>query len=281
MAVLSNPAPIIGAVDAPLLHIMSWNVRRPVPDLFTTAQDRWMRRRHDVQALLAREQPTILAAQEVMPSQAPALRAGLGERYRLIGHGRNADGSGEACPILYDADRLTLQSWEQRALSAHPDRQGSRSWGTLFPRVLVIAQFVDRTSGRRLRVINTHLDPVLEHSRARSAEVLAQVLEEMAIPTVLCGDLNAAQRSRPLDILLAGGFADSWESATQRYTPEWGTFGGYRAPKKDGKRIDWILGSRNLDVCAAAINPHRGITGWGSDHLPVQVTVRLEKDAHE
>lgn len=276
-----HAAPILGPVDPSLLHVMSWNIRRPVPDFLTTADDRWAQRSRDVRALLAREQPTIFAAQEVVPSQVPALRDGLGEGYRLIGQGRNADGSGEACPILYDADRLTLQSWEQRALSAHPHRPGSRSWGALFPRVVVVALFTDRLSGHSLRVINTHFDPVFERSRARSAHYLTQVVRETTHPTILCGDLNAAPHSLPLGILTAGGLTDSWESARRRCTPEWGTLGNYREPKENGKRIDWILGTRDLEVFDAAINSHRGETGWGSDHLPVHVTLRLEKEPHE
>lgn len=113
---------VIGPARAPGLHIMSWNIRRRMPDFLARSADRWCRRAPGITALLTTERPTVLCAQEVLPDQLGALFEGLGSGYHHVGFGRSADGGGEACPIVYDADRLELEGWEQSALS---DPRGS------------------------------------------------------------------------------------------------------------------------------------------------------------
>lgn len=270
---------VIGPVAAPELHIMSWNVRRRIPDLLTRPADRWRHRAPGMSALLAAELPTVFCAQEVLPEQRDALHEGLGSGYRCLGDGRAADGGGEACPIVYDADRLELAEWEQSALSDTPRRPGSTSWGNLFPRILVRAVFRDRATSRRLQVINTHLDPFSPASRLKSAAAVGELVLACDSPTVVTGDLNAGPTSGALRELRGVGLADSWTAARDRVTREWGTYGGYRSPRPHGTRIDWILTTPRLRVATAAINPSRYAGGWPSDHLPVQAVVRGEGSA--
>lgn len=267
------PAAVIGPVRAPAVHVMSWNIRRLVPGILARPADRWGRRAPGVSALLSLERPTVLCAQEVLPEQLGALQAGLGEGYRHLGGGRSASGGGEACPIVYDSARLDLAEWEQSALSDTPQRPGSISWGNPFPRILVRAVFRDRATGCRFRVINTHLDPFSARSRRRSAAVIGEMVNQSGVSTVVTGDLNAGPSSEAVRELLAAGLVDSWSGAARRMTRQWGTHGGYRRPRAEGTRIDWILTTPGLGVSAAAINPYRHEGGWPSDHLPVQAVV--------
>ena len=57
--------PLVGPVPAPGLHVMTWNIRRPVPAALTRPADRWHHRAPRVRALLTSERPTVLCAQEV------------------------------------------------------------------------------------------------------------------------------------------------------------------------------------------------------------------------
>lgn len=265
---------VIGPVETPGIHVMSWNVRRRIPDLLTRPADRWRRRAPGVSMLLAAERPTVLCAQEVLPEQRGVLTEGLGSGYRLLGEGRAADGGGESCPIVYDSGRLELAEWEQSALSDTPLRAGSTSWGNFFPRIVVRAVFRDRATRQRLQLINTHLDPFSPASRLKSAAAIGELVVACDSPTVVTGDLNAGPTSGALRELRAAGLADSWDTARHRATREWGTFGGYRSPRHTGARIDWILTTPCLRVETAAINPSRHAGGWPSDHLPVQAVVR-------
>lgn len=274
--------PVIGRVQAPGIHIMSWNIRRPVPAAMTRAADRWSVRGPRLRALLGAEQPTVLCAQEVLPEQVGAVLEGLGPGFEHVGRGRAADGGGEACPIFYDSARLDLLGWEQSALSDTPDRPGSVSWGNMFPRVLVAARFRDRGTGGVLLVVNTHLDPLSRRSRVRSARAVRALLVARAVPAVVAGDLNAGPSDAAVRELLAEGtLVDSWGACQNRRTGQWGTYAGYREPRSSGTRIDWILATSQVNVTDAAINPHPHGGGWPSDHLPVQAVVRLAGERDE
>ncbi|WP_109211680.1 MULTISPECIES: endonuclease/exonuclease/phosphatase family protein [Microbacterium] len=273
---VDDPAdgPLIGPVAAPFLHVMSFNIRRRMTGIAWRRADRWRHRAPAVRALLQLEQPTILGTQEAMPDQARAVLKALGARYRFVGRGHGRDGRGEGCPLFYDDERLELAEWEQTALSAHPHKSGSRTWGNLIPRIAVAARFRDRATGHEFTAINTHLDPFSPRSRLRAADALKTIAGFG--PTVLAGDLNAGADSRTLRALLDDGvLRDAWSTAERRVTASVGTFVNYRSPRPDRPRIDWILVTAGVDVERAAINarPIEGI--WPSDHLPVQAVARI------
>lgn len=275
-------APVIGRVEAPGIHVMSWNIRRPVPAPLTRAADRWAVRAPRLRALLASELPTVLCAQEVTTAQAVTVLDGLGRGFGHIGRGRGSDGGGEACPIFYDTVRLELLDWDQVSLSDTPHRPGSVSWGNLFPRVLVSGHFRDRVTDREFLVLNTHLDPLSARSRVRSARFIRDLVDGRGVPGVVAGDLNAGPADESVRELLADGtLADSWGVAESRRTGLWGTYGAYREPRRGGARIDWILATSDVKVTDAAVNPLRYGGGWPSDHLPVQVVVRPGRQRHE
>ena len=258
---------LIGPVRAPQLSLMTLNVLRA-----RKGSAGWLRRRDRMHALLRREQPTILGAQEVLPHQADVVRDALGPAYRFVGRGRDADGGGEGCPVFWDDTRLELVDWDQRALSARPEIAGSRSWGSLFPRILTRVQFSDRSTGALFVVLNTHLDVLAPLARARSAALLTESAGDGA--ALITGDFNAGPDSTARRRLAAAGLSDTWELAATQLTREWGTYASGRRPRSGGTRIDAIH-ARGFDVVSAGIDarPVRG--GRPSDHLPVQAVVRM------
>ncbi len=274
----SNPEPaaappLVGRVEEPAVHVMSWNIRRRETRLSREAH-RWDHRAPRVRQLLKVERPTVLCVQEALPDQARFVRDSLGDTYRFVGHGRQAEGRGEGCPVFYDSARLEVVGWQQTALSDTPARQGSTSWGNLIPRIRVSVTFRDKATSRQFRVINTHLDHLSSRSRRSSAQAIRRDVEASTLPTLVVGDLNASAGSVPLTVLLAGGIlADSWHRARARASRAWGTFPNYRAPRQGGRKIDWILAAPSIEVLSAAINPWRRADGWASDHLPVQAVI--------
>ena len=74
----------------------------------------------------------------------------------------------------------------------------------------------------------------------------------------MAGDINADVESAVFRRLTVGGvLRDAWEVATDRLTPQWGTFSNYRRRRPGGKRIDLILVGPGVDVVSAAINAVR------------------------
>lgn len=275
---------LFGAAAAPDVHVMSFNVRRASagpPARLSRRADRWSIRQPVLDAFLRLEQPTLLAVQEVMPLQTEAISKALGERYRWIGRGRDADGNGEAALFFYDSTRFRLDAWEQRALSATPGVPGSRSFGNLLPRVVVSAEVTDAATGARLTVHATHLDHLSRRSRVESARLIAGLTHADSRPSIVLGDANVGIPSDPFRAFTASGLRDSWSTAERRATPEWGTFSNYREPRRGARRIDWIMVSPGIEVRAAAINPFRMGGVAASDHEPVQAMVRIAKGGNE
>jgi endonuclease/exonuclease/phosphatase family metal-dependent hydrolase len=285
-------AALIGPVTAPDVHVMSFNIRRRVPGTRPGSPDRWSSRRSLVQRILAAEQPTIVGVQEALADQVHVIAEGLGDRYRWVGVGRDPSGRGERCPIFYDADRLELTAWKQRALSATPDLLGSRtrSWGNVTRRILVSAGFVDRMTGARVVAYNTHLDHLSWRSRLRSANLIVELVEasyaaDPEASIVVTGDFNADERSAVhRDLTADGVLRDAWDAAVERVTPQWGTYSGYRRLRRGGARIDFVMVGRGVQVGRAGINAARFDGRAASDHEPVQAVIRprgATNDDHE
>jgi endonuclease/exonuclease/phosphatase family metal-dependent hydrolase len=271
-----NIDPLIGPVPPPALHVMTFNILRRYASLIQPRVGRWTRRRDAVAALLAAEHPTLLGVQEAMPDQARAVRDALGARYRYVGRGHGRRWRGEGAPLFFDDERQVLVDWHQKALSDQPDVPGSRSWGNVAPRIVVTATFRDRVTGTRFLALNTHLDHLSSPSRVRSAEVIREQVASQSLPAVVTGDFNAAAPSPAYRALFAGEvLADTWAAASVRATPESGTFGGFGAPRPDGRRIDWIAATPDIQVERVAINARTVDGRWPSDHVPVQAVLTL------
>lgn len=269
-------SPLIGAVAAPDLQIMTYNIRRKMPRLLSRGPDRWERRRPLIQRLLEAERPSILGVQEALPEQAGFVRHALGERYRSVGHGRQANGGGEGCPLFYDSDRLQLLDWAQTALSSTPLIAGSTTWGNPTPRTVVRASFRDRITGVEFRALNTHFDQFSRRSRMYSAAEILRLIAESALPALVTGDFNTDTDSLPHDQLTASrALHDCWQTAETRVSESWGSFPNYQSPRLGHKRIDWILVTPTIAVLKSGVNITRPDGMWPSDHAPVHAVVRI------
>jgi endonuclease/exonuclease/phosphatase family metal-dependent hydrolase len=268
--------PLIGSVAPPDFHVMTYNIRRRVRRLMPRSPDRWDRRRVLIQRLLESEQPSILGVQEALPDQARFVRRALGDSYRSLGYGRNADKRGEGCPLFFDSDRVELLEWKQTALSATPDVPGSTSWGNPTPRIVVAATFRGLATGVEFRVLNTHFDQFSRRSRMRSAGEVLRLVAESKLPTIVTGDFNADDDSLVHEAITASGaLRDAWDCASVRVSESWGSFANYGPPTLERKRIDWILATPSVSVLRAGINVTRYDGKWPSDHSPVQAAVNF------
>jgi endonuclease/exonuclease/phosphatase family metal-dependent hydrolase len=266
--------PLIGRTAAPNLQVMSYNIRRRMTKLMPGSPDQWVRRRVLVERMLRAEQPTVLGVQEALPDQAGFVRHALGEHYRSIGYGRQANKKGEGCPLFFDTHRLKLEEWSQTALSATPGVPGSTTWGNPTPRIVVAATFTDRATGLQFRALNTHFDQFSRRSRMSSADEILRLVALSPLPAVVTGDFNTDEDSLPHNrITRTVVLRDFWDSAQSRLTEDWGTFPNYRSPTLERKRIDWILVTPAVTVQSAAINIARFDGRWPSDHAPIQAVV--------
>ncbi|RJN32291.1 endonuclease/exonuclease/phosphatase family protein [Nesterenkonia natronophila] len=255
---------------------MSWNIRRRSRFPALRSADRWSERAPRLQGLLTTERPTVLGVQEALADQAFFAQASLGDGYRVTGRGRSAAGRGEGTPIIYDAERLEMLDWEQTALSRRPNTPGSRSWGSIYPRIMVTASFRDRATGLCFLIINTHLDHLSERARLMAARMLRKTVTDSSLPAIVTGDLNAGADSAAMrELQHRGMLEETWTVAGRHRSRQWDTFANYAPPQASSRRVDWILASPSFQVASAAVNAERYAGGWASDHLPVQAVMRL------
>jgi endonuclease/exonuclease/phosphatase family metal-dependent hydrolase len=256
------------------LDVMTFNLRY--------ASDRvpnsWAQRRPATRTLLNIEKPDLIGTQEGLPAQLRDIRNDLGTGYEYIGMGRDGGDSGEHMAIFYRKARLTPQKSGNFWLSTTPQIPGSKSWGSSNIRMVTWVLFADRRTGTRFYAVNTHLDNNSDNARRQAAKLIAARLAAFdSLPIVLTGDFNSpAESTSAVYRLLVDqtGLRDAWTTAPRR-GPAYATIHNYRPLVPNGERDDWILTTPGVTALAALMNTYRRGTQYPSDHLPVQVRLRL------
>ena len=155
-----------------------------------------------------------------------------------------------------------------------------------FPESTNSAIFADIIKGKdTLRVYNVHLQSYQIPSREflyankgrnflkrlnqvalkhrQQAQLVRDHAENSPYPVILCGDLNATPFSRPYRVL-SKGMQDSFKKKGRK----WGAT--YYLNQMLPYRIDVVLASSGIEVVK-----HQNFDIRASDHLPVQVTLKL------
>lgn len=265
---------------------MSWNIRTAeLDDLDGFGGHAWDSRRDTVIESIRRHEPDVLSIQETSERQATDLRRGLPE-YDWVGldRGRDADGSGERCPIGYRPKRFLIEDTGRFWLSERPDVPGSVGWDADCPRMVVWAELSERRSNHRFVCLNVHFDHVGRRAREESARLLLSRLEDVGseseTPLVVLGDINCDETEEPYRILKSGGDAgggleDARDLAIERHGPE-STRTDFRSLIED--RYDYVFVSgasvHRYETCAC-----RSADGYPSDHLPVIASIEIGRPA--
>ncbi|WP_101649873.1 endonuclease/exonuclease/phosphatase family protein [Brevibacterium ihuae] len=253
------------------LSVMSYNLRYPALD-----RNPWRRRRPVAAAMLRDSAPHLVGTQEGVLRQLTELVDGLPEHYVWLGEGRNGGDSGEFTAVVYDARRIGIDAVDVRWLSDRPRVAGSISWGARHPRTLTVVDCTDLLTGTGIRFLNTHLDHRSERSRERSVDaLLAAVAEADGRECILTGDFNVTQDSPVHARLLSeGGLADAVLGAPAPDS-DINTFHAYRGPRRENKRIDWILHSSGLHPVRTSVNLFGRGKQYPSDHFPIEADFAL------
>lgn len=253
------------------LSACSFNVRYANP--YDTL--RWEDRRDEVAVAVLYFD--LFGLQEVLPEQLSDLRGRL-PRHSDFGQGRNADGSGEACPIFWSTDRFDFLHGEVRWLSETPQVPGSKGWDADLPRIVTIVLLNDRMTGRTVRILNSHWSHMGVNARlASSALIAGWTGSNTADVTLVMGDFNAEPHESPVvNLIRYADLKDSYVEAAYRCRKEFGTFTSFLPKHVTGAtRIDYILyrGIAEADwTCADEYIKH-GV--YISDHLPLHTIFKI------
>jgi len=277
------------------LRVATFNIRNGIA---LDGLDSWPFRRRAAADAVARLDADIAGLQEVYGFQQGYLLRRL-PGYAATGAGRtDGRGRGERCTVLFRRARLALDDSATRWFSDTPDVAGSAGWGNHLPRVVTLARFTDRESGRRFGLANCHLEGSPAAARHRSAAALATWLDP-SLPWIVLGDFNAEPDDDAVQTLLATGLRDVFEAGSKAKTqpvletdshaqkaaratpavpappaPPPTTTGGFSGTGRR-RRIDYVFVTREWEVGEAAVAAERRHGRLASDHRPVVATLRL------
>lgn len=222
------------------------------------------------------EMPDVICFQEVSSRIGAFLKKHLTD-YQLVGHGREADYSGEGMLVAVRNQTVEVLSTETVWLSPTPTVAGSRHEGqNVCPRTYNYVLVKEKASGKILRIYNTHYDYEKEEIRILEAKQLTERIaadsKTLPFPVVLTGDLNAeptdesallTAKTEPALTDLAAGVGRTFHG-----------FGQYDGPVC---KIDYLFASPDLAATAAKPvlwqDERDGI--YLSDHYPVMVELEL------
>jgi endonuclease/exonuclease/phosphatase family metal-dependent hydrolase len=259
----SEPAP---------LSVMTFNIR------YGTAQDgdnAWPHRKNLTFGVIATHKPQILGLQEAEREQLDEILQEF-PQFSSLGVGRDADGSGEYSPLLYDRKRFDVLEAETFWLSETPTVRASTHWGNSITRVCTWARLLERESNTIIRIYNTHWDHESQPSRLKSGELIAKRIREQdsTEPLIVMGDFNVGPLDPARVPLNEIGLRDSFVDVHPDQA-RMGTFHAFTG-KSESDKIDAILINKAWRVTdAEIITTHRGNV-FPSDHYPVSAVLDLK-----
>ena len=256
------------------IEVMTFNIRYDNPDDGMFA---WESRKEMVFWLIEKYNPDILGIQEALKEQMDELDGAL-NGYRWSGAGRD-DGEckGEYVPLFYNKDRFMLSDEGHFWLSENPGEPGSKGWDAACSRMVSWIKLEEIGSGYEYFIFNTHFDHEGEEARLKSARLLSDSIQYIAMhdPVIITGDLNCGSDSDPLD-LLSKHFTNCRLQLIDKDSVSGTTFVGFPADLSRNEIIDHIFISSHFAVDEYEVIPDNANGFFPSDHLPVRVSLSLK-----
>ena len=261
------------SVEAQPLKVMTYNIRYDNPG---DGVNQWSDRKIKVFTLLKKYDPDIFGVQEALHHQLTDISGNLKE-YEFFGAGRD-DGKqkGEYSAIFFRKDRFKVLEQNTFWLSETPQVPGSKNWDAAITRVVTWARLQDQKSKKVFLMINTHFDHIGKESRRHSAALLKDSAAAIGkqLPVIITGDFNFTRDKPPYEVMMNPSPIPLMDTAPAEAP---GTACGFGVNSRPCSAIDYIFHtsdwkSENYQV----IKDHDG-TNYPSDHLPVMVTLSLEK----
>jgi endonuclease/exonuclease/phosphatase family metal-dependent hydrolase len=260
------------------VNVLSFNIRYGTAD---DGVDAWRHRKELVYDVIRRQDSDFVGLQEALRFQIDAIRESLPE-YDEVGVGRvDGNEAGEYAAILYKPDRWRAEDSGTLWLSDTPNVPGSMTWGNEITRIVTWARFVEKETGRALRLFNTHFDHVSQPSREKSAELLASRIADRGSddPVIVTGDFNAGE-ANPAILYLRNATKTSPVTLVDTFRVlhprehAVGTGGGFEG-LRDGPKIDYVFAEPDAKVLEAGIIRDHRNGRYPSDHFPVYAEITL------
>ena len=261
------------------INVMSFNIRNGRAN---DGENSWKHRKEFAADVIREAKLDVVGLQEAFRFQLDDLRKQLPE-FQEIGEGRDGGTKGEYSAILYRGSRFTALDSGTFWLSDTPEVK-SRHWGNRYLRICTWVRLKEKETDHCFYVYNTHFDHQSQNARLKSAELIAQRIQnrQHKEPFLLTGDFNADEDNPVVLYLKANSTAPSKSPITlidtfRKLHPNEsvvGTGGGF-AGRADGKKIDYVFVQPQTKVTSASIIRTSRDGRFPSDHSPVMAKVFL------
>lgn len=262
------------------LKVMSFNVRYDNPG---DGENNWKNRSELVGEAIKFYDADIVGTQEVLHNQLEDMKAYLGDKYKMVGVGRE-DGKeqGEYAALWYKPERFDLMDSGNFWLSETPDKAGSMGWDGACVRIATWAMLRDKASDREIMALNTHLDHVGVTARREGVTLILDRVSQKRgdRPVVVTGDFNSTPESDVVAHItadsIAGHLKDARRVSPLVYGPSWSYHEFGKLPLQDRVLIDYIFTSGGLKAKSYGVLSETLDGRWPSDHCPVLATFAWE-----
>lgn len=249
------------------IRIMSANVRCLNPQ--DLGKKSWFYRADLILKNIQSETPTVIGFQEVTKWQYAYLCDTLPEYDSVITF-RDETPYSEGCPVFYNTSLYNLKDKGSFWLSETPEAM-SKDWDAACYRICSYVILEEKENGKEFVVFNTHLDHVSDTARINGIRVVLDKIAQFGgLPSVIIGDLNAAEDSETYRSVTENFLDAKYQlenpqiSATYQ---NWGT-------ELDRPCIDYCMISKTgftVNSYKIVQTTYDGV--YPSDHFPISVSL--------
>ena len=260
------------ALSAGEIRIMSANVRCLNPQ--DLGKKSWFYRADLILKNIEAEAPTVIGFQEVTKWQYAYLCDTLSGYDSVITY-RDDTLYSEGCPVFYNTSLYNLKDKGSFWLSETPEMM-SKGWDAACYRICSYVILEEKENGKQFVVFNTHLDHVSDTARINGIRVVLDKIAQFGgLPSVIIGDLNAAEDSETYRSVTENFLDAKYQlenpqiSATYQ---NWGT-------ELDRPCIDYCMISKTgfmVNSYKVVQTTYDGV--YPSDHFPLSVSLTLTEE---
>lgn len=254
------------------LTLITCNIRFDNPG---DQDNAWSHRREFLSDTLLRHNPFIISTQEGRFDQLQDFQ-GLLEDFEMIDHHRSWIKVRMYPTIFIKKNTFEILKSDDLWLSETPEIAGSSSFESMFPRLMTYVLLQVKNSEDKILVVNCHLDHIKQETRIKQMQVLGEQIKKIKGPEklVIMGDFNDSPESAVRGELLKH-FPDLVDSWKEFNTLEETSHHGFVGSMDDGKRIDWLMTDKDLELVSSCTDKTNRNGKYPTDHFPIVTRVKI------
>ena len=245
--------------------LMSFNIRFDNPN---DGDHIWSNRLPIISELINSREICLLGTQEGREPQLRELEAQL-DNLEIVDNHREWIADRMYPCIFYRTDTFSLIDSSDIWISDTPNMAGSKSFGSMFPRLCTWAKLINKKSNEKILFVNVHLDHTETTVRQSQIKVMIEEIKKIKedFKLVINGDFNESPKEDVYKIITKDlSLLDPWKTKNLNEETSYHKFKGVYP---EGSRIDWILTDKSINCLEIEIIKHSQKNIYPSDHFPV------------